>query len=141
MNSFTCYFLLNIYNEPMTLIIQLATVFLICLVGNFISTILPFAFPGSIISMLVLFILLVTKALKQSSINKVGDYFLNNMAFFFIPAGVGIIEYMDLISSIWWKFAIIVIVSTIVTFFFSSLTVTAVINFQNRKNKKSKENN
>lgn len=121
----------------MILILQLSTIFLICLIGNFIATILPFAFPGSIISMILLFILLIIKAVKESSINKVGDYLLNNMAFFFVPAGVGIIEYFDLLSAIWWKFLIIIVASTITTFAVSSITVSLIIYIVEKFNDKN----
>lgn len=124
----------------MSLILQFSTIFLICLVGNFIASILPFVFPGSIISMILLFILLMTKRLKEKSIDQVGDYFLNNMAFFFIPAGVGIINYFNLLSAIWWKFLLIIAVSTLTTFVVSSFTVSFVIFLTNKiKNKKIKE--
>lgn len=133
-----CHLSVLFYNVSMILILQLSTIFLICLIGNFIASILPFAFPGSIISMVLLFVLLMIKALKESSINKVGDYLLNNMAFFFVPAGVGIIEYFDLLSEIWWKFLLIILVSTFTTFAVSSLVVSFIIFISNKK-KKSKE--
>ena len=42
---------------------QAAIIFAVYLVGGFISSILPFSFPGSVISMILLFILLMTGVL------------------------------------------------------------------------------
>ncbi len=111
----------------MKIINQLAIIFFICLLGNYIATLLPFVFPGSIISLIILFILLATNVLREKAISNVGDFLLINMALFFVPAGVGIMEHFGDISSIIIKFAIIVITSTVLTFFCASKSVTFVI--------------
>jgi holin-like protein len=48
------------------------------------------AVTGSITGMLLLLIFLFTGILKQEQIAETADFLLNHMAFFFIPAGVGI---------------------------------------------------
>lgn len=124
----------------MKIINQLAIILSICLLGAYISTLLPFVFPGSIISLIILFILLATNILKEKSISIVGDFLLINMSLFFIPAGVGIMEHFSDISSILAKFAIVVSVSTILTFFVASKSVTFVIYCCEKASNKKKEN-
>lgn len=124
----------------MKIINQLAIILFICLLGTYISTLLPFVFPGSIISLIILFILLATNILKEKSISIVGDFLLINMSLFFIPAGVGIMEHFKDISSILAKFAIIVSISTILTFFVASKSVTFVIFCCEKASNKKKEN-
>lgn len=116
----------------MKVIKQFAIIFLICLVGNFISSILPFVFPGNIISLILLFILLDKNIIREKSINVVGDFLLANMGLFFIPSAVGIMTNYQAISSILFKFILIIIISTVFTFFVASKTVSFVIYIQEK---------
>lgn len=116
----------------MNVIKQLTIIFLICLIGNYISTLLPFVFPGSIVSLVLLFILLDKNIIKEKSINVVGDFLLSNMGLFFIPSTIGIMTNYHEISSILLKFMLIIIFSTLFTFFVSSKTVTLVIYLQEK---------
>lgn len=124
----------------MKIIKQFTIIFLICLIGNYISSILPFVFPGNIISLILLFILLDKNILKEKSVNLVGDFLLANMGLFFIPSAVGIMNNYQAISSILLKFSLIIVFSTVFTFFISSKTVSLVIFLQEiRKTKKEKK--
>ncbi|NLE16431.1 MAG: CidA/LrgA family protein [Spirochaetales bacterium] len=105
---------------------QLAIIFGLCLVGDLISSLLPFAFPGSVVSMLLILLLLSTNLLKEQSLGESADFMLRNMTFFFIPPGVSIIRYMDIIHSIWWQLLVVNIVSVITCFAAASWTVVLV---------------
>ena len=59
---------------------------------------------------------LLAGVLKIEHIREKSDFLLSNMAFFFIPAGVSIINYFDLLKSNLWQIAVICAVSTFVTF-------------------------
>ena len=116
----------------MKLLKQLAFLFILCLVGELISSVLPFAFPAGIISMIILLILLLCKAVKSEQISDVSDFLLSNMAFFFIPAAVNILENVHLIADKILPFFIICLVSTVVTFAVSAGVCTLCINLQNK---------
>ncbi len=105
---------------------QLAIIFGLCLVGDLISLLLPFAFPGSVVSMLLILLLLSTNLMKEQSLGESADFMLCNMTFFFIPPGVSIIRYMDIINSIWWQLLVVNIVSVITCFAAASWTVVLV---------------
>jgi len=127
----------------MKLMLQIGVVFGICLVGQIISVFLPIAIPGSVISMILLFLLLFFKVLKVDHIRQKADFLLKNMAFFFIPAGIGIIaNFADIKGSILPLLAVVVL-TTVVTFGATAFTVQGVIALQTqigkrkiRKNKK-----
>ena len=70
----------------------------ICLAGVAIEAALPFAFPGSVISMILLVVLLLTGVIKIKHIQRVSGFLTANMAFFFLPSCVGILEYFDIIK-------------------------------------------
>ena len=88
---------------PMNILMQTAVLLLICFAGEGISLVLPFAFPSSVISMILLFILLATKIVKLKQIEEVTGFLTKNMAFFFLPAGVVVPRIArGLTTSRWW---------------------------------------
>lgn len=121
----------------MNVIFQSAIFLAICIIGNAISAVLPFPFPGSVIAMILLFVLLVTKAIKAEKISGVADFFLDNMAFFFIPPTVNIVNYIDVIKNVWWQFILICVVTTFLTFIATAYTVKGVMRLINRREKKN----
>src|SRR5659263_621667 len=88
----------------------------VCLLGQAISAFLPISFPGSVLSMIILFILLFFRVIKVDHIRQKADFLLKNMSFFFIPAGIGILSSFDLIRSSILPLITVIIVTTILTF-------------------------
>ena len=80
------------------LLVQIGIVFGICLLGEWIASLLPFVFPSSVISMILLFLLLLIGLLKVEHIREKTDFLLKNMAFFFIPSGVALMEQTELLK-------------------------------------------
>ncbi len=68
-------------------------------IGNFISKILPFPFPGSILGMLLLFSLLNLGIIKLHWIDASGALLLRHMALLFIPVAVSLLDHMDTVLS------------------------------------------
>lgn len=116
----------------MKMMLQIGVVFGICLVGQTISVFLPIAVPGSVISMVLLFLLLFFKVLKVDHIRKKADFLLQNMAFFFIPAGVGILANFASIKDYILPLLAVVVLTTFITFGATALTVQGVIAVQER---------
>lgn len=116
----------------MKLLVQIGIVFGICLVGEGIAQILPFPFPASVISMILLLVLLLTKVVKVHYIQQKADFLLKNMAFFFIPAGVALIEQVDAVKDSALILLFICFVSTFLTFGATALTIKLVLYLQNR---------
>lgn len=117
------------------LLVQIGIVFGICLVGEGISRVLPFTFPASVISMILLFLLLLSGALKVEHIREKGDFLLRNMAFFFIPSGVGLIEQADAVRGKVLPLLAVCLITTVLTFAVSAVTIRLVSSWQNRLKK------
>ena len=100
----------------MKILLQLALIFAICILGDIISAVLPFTFPGSILAMIILLLLLFSKIVKPSSLKETGNWLSTNMAFFFIPPNVSIMEHFDLIKPVALQIIFISIVSLLATF-------------------------
>lgn len=111
----------------MKLLLQVGLVFAICLMGEIVAALLPFAFPGTIISLVLLFLLLVLRVVRVDHIQKKADFLLKNMAFFFIPAGVGILGQVDAVKDNLVPLLAVVVITTLLTFGSTALTVQGAI--------------
>ncbi len=122
----------------MKILLQIALVFGLCMVCNAISAVLPFIMPGSVLAMIVLFVLLATKLLKVHHIREKADFMQQVMAFFFIPPSVGLMEHFSLLGEIIVPLFVINIISVFICFAVTGWTVQAVIKLQSYlRNKKS----
>ena len=100
----------------MKIIRQIGIIFTVCWLSLVIEKLLPFTFPASVIGMILLFLCLFTGVLKIEHIQEKADFLLGNMAFFFIPAGVSIINYFDVLKDWVFQLIFICIVTTVITF-------------------------
>ena len=121
----------------MKIITQIGMIFGICWLAQVIEERLPFAFPASVIGMLLLFVLLVCRILKVEHVREKSDFLLSNMAFFFIPAGVSIINYFDVLKSSVVQLVLICVISTIVTFLVTAYTTKLVCLLMNGRKQQS----
>ena len=78
---------------------ELSLIFGICLVGEGVAALLPVAFPASVISMVLLMVLLLTGVVKDRHIQTASHFLVANMAFFFLPSFVGLLEHIELLKS------------------------------------------
>lgn len=83
----------------MNIVMELALIFGVCLVGVIVASIMPFAVPYSVISLLILMTLLYQKAIKPYQIEKASRFFIENMGIFFVPAVVGTMEYVETLKN------------------------------------------
>ena len=108
--------------------------FFVCLAGEGLGKLLPFAFPGSIMSMFLLLLLLLSKIVKEHQIQDICDFLLHHMAFFFLPAGIGIMEKYQLLQGRIIPFLLICLVTTVLTFFTTSLSMRLIFALQKKGN-------
>ncbi|EQE63974.1 CidA/LrgA family protein, partial [Clostridioides difficile] len=77
--------------------------------------------------MLLLFLLLQFKVLDLSSIENVSGFFLDNMAIFFIPAGVSLIKSLDLIRENVLVLLLVICLSTLIVMYTTGIIVEKMI--------------
>lgn len=114
---------------------QILWILLFTLIGNLSSYLLGLIhvpFPGSLIGMILLFVFLLVKWIKIDSVKDVGQFFIDNMGIFFVPASIAILKQIELLSTIWWKLLIIIIAAFIVSFTATYYAVKLTLFFQNR---------
>ena len=111
-------------------------IFAINYVGMLLSKILHLPLPGTIVSLLLLFLMLQFKVLKLEKIENAGNFLLLNMTIFFMPPTVKIIDSYELLEKDLFKIIVIIIVSTFLTMGITGKVVQLMIDFKERKEKK-----
>ncbi len=117
----------------MKIIKQFGIIFSLCWIAVVIEKLLPIAFPASVIGMLLLLFCLLTGVLKIDHIREKSDFLLANMAFFFVPAGVNVINYLDILKENWLPLLLICVITTVVTFAAAAYSIRLVMILQCRK--------
>lgn len=107
-------------------------IFLFLFLGNSTSEIFNIPIPGSVIGMLYLTGALRFNILKLDLVRDTAEVLVKNMAFLFIPPGVGVMLYFDLIRNSF--------VSIIVSFFLSVILVLIVVGISQQMLDKGKQN-
>ena len=96
--------------------------------GEFISYFIDGFIPGSVIGMVLLFLALAFKVVK-----KLSTLLTENMGLFFLPAGVGLMNSLGIISQYWVVIVTASVVSTI-------LVIASVALIQQKLGKETDEN-
>ena len=70
--------------------------------------------PGNVIGMVMLALALAVGVVKLDAVKPASDVLLKNLAFFFIPAGVGVMVHGKVIAANWIAITVSVVVSFLV---------------------------
>ena len=116
---------------------ELAIVLVVCLVGEWVAALLPFAFPASVISMILLAMLLMSGIVKESMIRTVSNFLVVNMGLFFVPALVGTLQYTDVLKACILPFLAVTFLTTPLVYAAAAWSVQALMK---RTRKKGDEN-
>ncbi len=81
--------------------------------GEFISYFIDGFIPGSVIGMVLLFLALAFKVVKPEKVKKASMLLTENMGLFFLPAGVGLMNSLGIISRYWTVIVTASVVSTL----------------------------
>lgn len=107
----------------MKLIRELSIILVICFIGELIHRFLIISIPGSVIGMLLLLSILCIGIIDVKSIEATSEFLLKHLAFFFIPAAVGLMTCLSTIYKDLIPILSIIIISTIVVIITTGLTV------------------
>ena len=91
---------------------QCAVIFGCLAVGEFIVWLTGISIPGSILGMLLLTMLLDSNIVGAEKIGPMCRFLVSNMGFFFVPPGVALMLYFDIIAASWLPITVATLVST-----------------------------
>ncbi|OGX78977.1 LrgA family protein [Exiguobacterium sp. SH31] len=103
-------------------IIGLSLLFGLSALGNWIVAVLALKVPGSVIGMVLLLLLLMTKIIRVEWIEDSAGFLTKHLAFFFIPIAVGLMSYSSLLKEEGVPLFLALIISMTI-----GLVVTAVV--------------
>jgi len=112
---------------------QLAIILAICLLGELTVRFLPLGFPGNIMAMLILAILLVVRVVKEEHIRETSNFLLEVIGLFIVPVSVSMMAHFELIGQIWWQLFLVSLVTLLLTFASSAFTIRLTMRLINRK--------
>lgn len=92
---------------------QLAILFGCLALGELIITFTHIPLPSSILGMLLLTLLLKLKVIRLEWVRSISDFLVTNIGFFFVPPGVAIMLYFDIIKAQFVPIATASVVSTV----------------------------
>ncbi len=95
--------------------------------GDLISTFSGLPIPGTVFGILLVLIYLALYKKVPNSLKLVSDGLLKYLALFYVPAGVGLISYLDLLAQDWGKILISLLISSILTIGFVTLLLEKMI--------------
>lgn len=107
----------------MNIMAQAAIIFGLCLISEGLSALIPVAFPASVIALLLLGLLLFTGVLRPEHIEKFSTFLVANMAFFFLPSCVEVMEHAPVILRQLAPFLLVVAATTPVVYLVTGWTV------------------
>jgi holin-like protein len=105
---------------------QFSIILSIYFLGELIQKAAGLPIPGNVMGMLILFFGLYTGVIKLDMISKISDFLLENLAFFFIPAGISLITCFALLEGKLTAILVVSLISTVVTMAVTGLTVELV---------------
>jgi holin-like protein len=112
---------------------QFSIILSIYFLGELLQKAFELPIPGNILGMLILFFGLYTRVIKLKMIDKISDFLLENLAFFFLPAGVSLITCFAVLEGKWTAVIGVSIISTVIILGVTGLTVEFVKRFLQRK--------
>ncbi|WP_294133096.1 CidA/LrgA family protein [uncultured Clostridium sp.] len=104
--------------------------------GEILSKLLNLPVPGSIVGMILLFVLLTSNIIKVEKIENLANFFLDHLAFFFIPASVGLMTSFASLKGSIFKIILLCILTTIIVIAVTGITVQFICNRKSVKEDK-----
>ncbi|MCH4985798.1 CidA/LrgA family protein [Macrococcoides goetzii] len=112
----------------MITLFQLLLIILITSVGNFLQQFLHLPIAGSIIGLVLFYILLMTGVVKETWIKSGANLFLTTMIFFFLPSIVGVKNIIGQMDSNFVIFFLLIAFGTVTVAYLSGYIAEKSIN-------------
>ncbi|WP_100402726.1 CidA/LrgA family protein [Bacillus sp. FJAT-42315] len=94
--------------DGVVFIFQIALLWLINEVSDYITDFLNVPIPGNVFGMIMLFFLLVTGVIRMDWVERGASFLNKHLSFFFVPIAVGLMMYGGLIKASGWMLAVVI---------------------------------
>ncbi|MCM4169362.1 hypothetical protein KCTC52924_00570 [Arenibacter antarcticus] len=96
-------------------------IFLFLVIGELIVYLFNLPIAGNIVGMVAIFMALKLKVIKLNDVKPASDQFIKYMVLFFIPYGVGLMTFYDVLKIHWLAIVVSTIISTILTLYITGI--------------------
>lgn len=108
-------------------------IILLCnLAGNVVADLLGLPFPGSVIGLLLLLLLLMVGWVKLSTVEPSASLLISLMLLFILPGAVNIMNILDKFSGVVWQVALITVLSTLLSLLSAAWTAERLVRLRKR---------
>jgi len=107
-------------------ILQIAALMLFSMLMNQITSWLHIPVPGSIVGIVVIFILLETHIIRLEWIDIGAKWLLAELLLLFVPAAVGVMKYIPMLQTDGIRILIVVLISTFIVMVSTGLMATRI---------------
>ena len=121
----------------MNYIRQLGVLIACCVAGDALSILLHGALPGNVLGLTLLLLLLIFGPIRLNHVEHTADFLLQNMAFFFLPACLGVLEIFAQIKSEILAMLAVCVLTTLCTAAATAFTVHIVFRLQHRESEEA----
>lgn len=97
--------------KPINVLLQIVLIFACLFVGEAIVFLTRIAFPSSLIGMFLLLFLLKMGWIKKDWVKETSQFLLRYMGLFFVPPGVALMLYFDIIAASFFPICIATLAS------------------------------
>ena len=115
---------------------QFLLILLISFIGELLHEVLPLPVPASVYGFAILFIGLLSSAIKLEHVQDTGKLLIEIMPVMFVPAGVGLLEAWGDLQPIWLPVVLITILTTVIVMVVTGRSTQFVIRKDRGKDKK-----
>jgi len=116
---------------------QLGVLLACCVAGEALSILLQRRLPGNVLGMILLLACLISGVIKTTHVADTADFLLQNMAFLFLPACLGVLDIFADIKSEVLAILAVCVLTTLCTAAATALTVHIVLKFQHRQSEEA----
>lgn len=95
------------------MVLQCSVIFAFLALGELLVYLTGAPIPSSIIGMILLTCSLQAGIVKERWVDRLSDFLVKNLGFFFVPAGVGLLRCLDIIKAQWLPIIMATLVSTV----------------------------
>ncbi len=95
--------------------------------GKWLMRALDWPVPGSVTGLLLLLVTLVVVKQPPKPVQHASEWLLRHLAFFFVPAGVGILLLFGLIADEWLAMLLSMVVSTLMSLLFTAWLMQVLV--------------
>lgn len=97
------------------------------LVGEVLVRAVGAPVPGPVVGMLLLFAAMRARGGAPEPLQRASRGLLANLSLLFVPAGVGVIVHLQLLTADWWRLLAAIVASTLITLITTALVMQAMI--------------